>query len=114
MDCLSRYYEDGGGEIAPEEDVEWAKVDARLDPEGDDLPQDRWQELHLSVMIMWEKHPRQSERVLSKPREAQRAKVEEMATHTERSGEGNPIESLRDDPSLLGSMGSSPDLPSQL
>ena len=37
-----------------------------------------------------------------------------MATHAERSEEDNPIENSRDDPSLLESAGSSPDLPSQL
>ena len=57
MDCLSRYYEDEGGEIAPEEDVEWANADARLGPEGDDLPHDRWQELCLSAMSTWGKMP---------------------------------------------------------
>ena len=40
-DCLSRYYDDQGGKIVPEESVEWANTDARLDPEGDDLPHDR-------------------------------------------------------------------------
>ena len=27
-DCLSRYYEDGGGEAASDKDIEWANVDA--------------------------------------------------------------------------------------
>ena len=27
-DCLSRYYDDQGGKIAPEESVEWANTDA--------------------------------------------------------------------------------------
>ena len=52
MDCLSRYHDDGGGKIVPEESVEWANADARLDPEEDDLPHDRWQELCLSAMTM--------------------------------------------------------------
>ena len=58
--------------------------------------------------------PRQTERALSKPREARRVEAEKMATHAERSKEDNPLENLRDDPSLLESVGSSPDLPSQL
>ena len=57
-DCLSRYYDDGGGEIAPEESVKWANADAQLDPEGDDLPHDRWQELRLSAMTMQGNRPR--------------------------------------------------------
>ena len=28
MDCLSRYYDNGGGKIAPEESIEWANADA--------------------------------------------------------------------------------------
>ena len=47
VDCLSRYYEDGGGEAASDKNIKWANVDAQLDPEGDDLPHDRWQELRL-------------------------------------------------------------------
>ena len=38
-DCLSRYYETEGGEGA-HECVNWVNADIRLDPEGDDLPQD--------------------------------------------------------------------------
>jgi len=49
-DCLSRYYEDGGGECASNEDIDWANANIRLDPEGDDLPHDQWQELHLSAI----------------------------------------------------------------
>ena len=113
-DCLSRYYEDGGGKIAPEEDIEWANADARLDPEGDDLPHDRWQELRLSAMSMQGKRPIQPERVLDEPREAQRVEAEEMAAHAERSEEDNPIEGSGDDPSLLESVGNSPNLPGQL
>ena len=114
VDCLSRYYEDGGGEAASDKNIEWANADARLDPEGDDLPHDRWQELCLGAMTTRGNHPRQTERVLSVPREAQRVEAEEMATHAERSEEDNSLENLRDDPSLLESAGSSPDLPSQL
>jgi len=39
-DCLSRYYEMEGGEGVQNECVDWANADVRLDPEGDDLPQD--------------------------------------------------------------------------
>ena len=48
-DCLSRYYETEGGEGAHEH-VDWANADIRLDPEGDDLPQDRLRELRLTSM----------------------------------------------------------------
>jgi len=44
-DCLSRYYEMEGGEGVQNECVDWANTDVRLDPEGDDLPQDRLREL---------------------------------------------------------------------
>ena len=50
VDCLSRYYESGGGESIAKGDIDWANTDACLDPEGDDLPHDRWQELCLSTM----------------------------------------------------------------
>ena len=113
-DCLSRYYEDGGGEAAPDKNIKWANADARLDPEGDNLPHNRWQELCLGAMTTWGNRPRQTERALSEPREARRVEAEEMATHAERSKEDNPLENSRDDPSLLESAGSSPDLPSQL
>ena len=49
-DCLSRYYENGGGESTSDKDIDWANADVRLDPEGDDLPHDRWQELRLSAV----------------------------------------------------------------
>ena len=49
--------------------VEWANADARLDPEGDNLPHDRWQELRLSAMTTQGKRPRQPDRVLDEPRE---------------------------------------------
>ena len=48
-DCLSRYYETEGSEGAHER-VDWANADIRLDPEGDDLPQDRLRELRLTLM----------------------------------------------------------------
>jgi len=44
-DCLSRYYEVEGGEGVQNECVDWANADMRLNPEGDDLPQDRLREL---------------------------------------------------------------------
>ena len=44
-DCLSRYYETEGGKGAHDECVDWANADIRLDPEGDDLPQDQLREL---------------------------------------------------------------------
>ena len=114
MDCLSRYYEDGGGKTAPEESVEWANTDAQLDFEGDNLLHDRWQELHLSTMTTWGKCPRQPDKMLDKPRETQSAEADEMAAHTERSEEDNPIKDSRGDPNLLQSASNSPDLPRQL
>ena len=104
----------GGGEAASDKNIEWANADARLDPEGDDLPHDRWQELRLGAMTTRGNRPRQTERALSEPREARRVEAEEMATHAERSEEDNLLENSRDDPSLLESAGNSPDLPSQL
>jgi len=43
--CLSRYYEMEEGKGVQNECVDWANTDVRLDPEGDDLPQDRLREL---------------------------------------------------------------------
>ena len=85
-----------------------------MDPEGDNLPHDRWQELRLSAMTTRGKRPRQPDRVLDEPRETRRAEAEEMAARAERSEEDNPIEDSRDDPNLLKSAGNSPDLPRQL
>jgi len=45
VDCLSHYYEMEGGEGVQNECVDWANTDVRLNPEGDDLPQDQLQEL---------------------------------------------------------------------
>ena len=49
-DCLSRYYETEGGEGIWDESIDWANTDIRLDPEGDDLPQDQLRELQLASM----------------------------------------------------------------
>ena len=68
MDYMFRYYENGEGKNAPEENVELANTDAQLDPEGDDLPNDRWQELCLSTLITQGECPRQPNRVLDEPR----------------------------------------------
>ena len=40
-DCLSHYYEREEGDSASDKELNWANVDVRLDPEGDDLLQDR-------------------------------------------------------------------------
>ena len=111
MDCLSRYYEDGGGESVSKGDIDWANADVGLDPEGDDLPHDRWQELCLGTMrakgntLMGK---------LTEQKEACRIEAEEMATNAERSKGNDPSENLGDDPSLLESVGSSPNLPNYM
>ena len=110
-DCLSRYYEDGGGESASNEDIDWANADVCLDPEGDDLPHDRWQELRLGAMRTG---GNALKRRLAEQREAHRMEAEEMAVNAERSKGEGLSENLGDDPSLLESVGSSPNLPSHM
>ena len=110
-DCLSRYYENGGGESAPDEDINWANADVHLDPEGDDLPHDRWQELHLSAMRT---EGNALKKRLAEQKEAHRIEAEEMAVNTERSKGEDLSENLGDDPSLLESAGSSPNLPNHM
>jgi len=113
-DCLSRYYEDGGGESVSNDDIDWANADIRLDPEGDDLPHDRWQELRLSAIRKVGGEPTTKNKRMTEQKEARRMEAEEMATNAERSKGEDLSESLGDDPSLLESAGSSPDLPNHI
>ena len=55
-DCLSCYYEKEEGDIASDEEIDWANADLRLDPEGDDLPHDRWLEMK-TITIEGEPNP---------------------------------------------------------
>ena len=110
-DCLSRYYEEGGGESVSEGDIDWANADVRLDPEGDDLPHDRWQELHLSAMRT---EGNALKRGLAERKEAHRIEAEEMAVNAERSKGEDLSKNSGDDPSLLESVGSLPDLPTHM
>ena len=82
-DCLSRYYEDGGGGSISKEDIDWANADVRLNPEGaHDLPHDRWQELHPNMMRTEGNALR---RRLAEQKEACRIEAEEMVVNAERS-----------------------------
>ena len=106
-DCLSRYYEDGGGESASDEDIDWANTDVHLDPEGDDLPHDRWQELRLGTMRT---KGNALKKRLAERREAHRIEAEEMVVNAERSKGEDLSKNSGDNPSLLKSAGSSPDV----
>jgi len=70
-DCLSRYYEMEGGEGVQNECVDWANTDVRLNPEGDDLPQDRLRELRLASMRASQDDVRRSNRLRGKQEDRQ-------------------------------------------
>jgi len=114
VDCLSTYYEDGGGESASNDDIDWANADICLDPEGDDLPHDRGQELRLSAIRKVGGEPMTKNKRMTEQKEAHRMEAEEMVTNAKRSKGEDLSESSGDDPSLLESAGSSPNLPNHI
>ena len=56
VDCLSQYYEKEEGDSASDKEIDWANADVHLDPDGDDLPHDRWLELR-AVTVEGEPSP---------------------------------------------------------
>ena len=105
-DCLSRYYETEGGEGAHER-VDWVNADIRLDPEGDDLPQDRLRELRLASMRASQGEVWRSTRLRGK-QEERRVEAVEMHEHAEPCRERTPLVTTSGDPTLLESAGQSP------
>lgn len=67
-DCLSRYYENDTGDDAHREE-EYVHADMRIDPTGEDLPPDRFVEVHENVVeicAMKEDSRRRSQRLQEK------------------------------------------------
>jgi hypothetical protein len=100
-DCLSRYYESDGGDEAHDEEIDWATADTRLDPEGDDLPHDRWLELK-SIAVEDSNGPRKSRRLAEK-RETRTSEAQELASAAERTTRDPPTTSVAGDPTVLES-----------
>jgi len=106
-DCLSRYYEMEGGEGVQNECVDWANADVRLDPEGDDLPQDRLRELRLASMRASQDDVRRSNRLRGK-QEDRHIEAAELREHAEPSRERTAPARTSEDLTLLESAGQSP------
>ena len=102
-DCLSQYYETEGAH----ERVDWANADIRLDPEGDDLPQDRLRELRLASMRASQGEVQCSTQ-LRRKQEERRVEAAEMCEHAEPCRERTPLITTSGDPTLLKSAGQSP------
>ena len=105
--CLSCYYEMEGGEGVQNECVDWANTDVRLDPEGDDLPQDRLRELRLASMRASQHDVRRSNRLHGKQEDC-RIKAAELREHAEPSRERTAPACTSEDLTLLESAGQSP------
>ena len=105
-DCLSQYYETEGSKGAHER-VDWANADIRLNPEGDDLPQDRLRELQLASMRASQGEVWRSTRLHGK-QEERCVKAAEMCKHAEPCRERTPLVTTSGDPTLLESAGQSP------
>ena len=105
-DCLSQYYETEGSKGA-HKCVDWANADIRLDPEGDDLPQDRLRELQLTSMRTSQGEV-QCSTCLHRKQEECCVKAADMRKHAEPSRERTPLVTTSGDPTLLKSAGQSP------
>ena len=77
-DCLSRYYDGEEGDSTSNEEIDWENTNVHLDPEGDDLPQDRQPELK-AVIVEGEPNPRKSKHLAEK-RETHISEAREMAS----------------------------------
>jgi hypothetical protein len=102
-DCLSHYYEKEEGDSTSDEEIDWANADVHLDPEGNDLPHDRWLELR-AVTIEGEPSPQKSKRLAEK-RETQVLEAQEMASVVERITEEAPHTIVEENPTVLESAG---------
>jgi len=96
-----------GGEGVQNECIDWANADVRLDPEGDDLPQDRLQELRLASMRASQGNVRCSNRLHGK-QEDRHIEAAELREHAELSRERTAPTHMSEDLTLLESMGQSP------
>jgi len=106
-DCLSCYYKMEGGEGVQNECINWVNADVRLNPEGDDLPQDRLRELRLASMRASQDDVRRSNRLRGK-QEDRRIEAAELREHAELSRERTAPAHTSEDLTLLESAGQSP------
>ena len=80
VDCLSRYYESDAADETHDVN-EYVRADIRIDPEGEDLPLERYQEVKervIEIRAMQDKELRRSHR-LRERREDRDAEAEAMA-----------------------------------
>lgn len=92
-DCLSRYYENDTWDEAHNVH-EYVRADARVDPGGEDLPPDRYQELQdktVEVHAMHEANLRRSQR-LQERQELQDIEAQELAIPDEQPSEHQNVE----------------------
>ena len=104
-DCLSCYYEREESDSTSDKEIDWANVDVRLDPEGDDLSQDRWLELKM-ITIEGEPNPQKSKRLAEKW-ETRMLEAQEMASAVEKNTEDTPRTNVEEDPTVFESTGTS-------
>ena len=100
-DCLSCYYEREEGDSASNEEIDWANTDVCLDPEGDNLPQDRWLELK-AITIEGEPNPWKSKHLAEKW-ETHMLEAQEMALAMEKNSEDTPHTNVKEDPTVFKS-----------
>ena len=105
VDCLSHYYEREEGDSTSDEEINWANVDVCLDPEGDDLPQDKWLELK-AITIEGESNPWKS-KCLAEKRETCTLEAQEMASAMEKNTEDTPHTNVEEDLTVFETTGTS-------
>ena len=98
-------YEREESDSTSDEEIDWANVDVRLDPEGDDLPQDRWLELKM-ITIEGEPNPQKSKHLAEKW-ETRMLEAQEMASAAEKNTEDTPRTNVEEDPIVFESTGTS-------
>jgi hypothetical protein len=129
-DALSRYYENDNWDESCDASL-YVNADSRLDPEGEDLPWDRFEENRAMRGPEGESHarpqrqrraPRRADELVSfAPKhaiaeavEARQAEAADLAAHNENSGDVLPTEQTspdaNDDPTIEESLGHLPDL----
>ena len=91
------------GDGTSDEEIDWANADLQLDPEGDDLPHDRWLEMK-TITIEGKPNPEKSKRLVEK-RETQILEAQEMASAAERTAEEAPHTNVEEDLTVLESAG---------
>ena len=94
-DCLFCYYEREEGDSTSDEEINWANTDVCLDPEGDNLSQDRWLKLK-AITIEGEPNPWKSKHFAEKW-ETHMLAAQEMASTAEKNTEDTPHTSVEED-----------------